>query len=69
MTGLENVLGKQAIRHYVDVPNLGDVLQTHSNITAAAEAFNYAPQVCPTPSGVPNQRLAWCSMWTFLDLH
>lgn len=45
VSGLENVLGKSAVRHYVDLPNLGDVLQTHSNISAAAAAFNYSPQV------------------------
>jgi UDP-glucose 4-epimerase len=46
VSGLETALGKTAIRHYVDLPNLGDVLQTHSNISAATAAFNYTPQVC-----------------------
>lgn len=45
VSGLETVLSKQAVRHYVDLPNLGEVLQTHSNISAAATAFNYSPQV------------------------
>lgn len=45
VSGLETVLGKTAVRHYVDLPNLGDVLQTHSNISAAQAAFNYSPQV------------------------
>lgn len=51
VSGLEVALGKTAVRHYVDVPNLGDVLQTHSNISAAAAAFNYSPQVCSSTIG------------------
>lgn len=42
---LEAALGKEAIRHYRDLPRLGDVLRTHSNITAAHEAFGYQPRV------------------------
>ena len=42
---LEAALGKDAIRHYRDLPRLGDVLRTHSNITAAHEALGYQPQV------------------------
>lgn len=45
VSGLETALEKTAVRHYVDLPNLGDVLQTHSNISAATAAFNYSPQV------------------------
>jgi len=41
---LEMALQKKAKRSYVDLPRLGDVLQTHSNISAAAAAFGYAPQ-------------------------
>jgi nucleoside-diphosphate-sugar epimerase len=43
---LEQAMRKQAIRNVVDLPRLGDVLRTHSNITAAHAAFGYAPQVC-----------------------
>jgi UDP-glucuronate 4-epimerase len=42
---LEKALGKDAIRHYRDLPRLGDVLKTHSNITAAQHAFGYEPRV------------------------
>lgn len=45
VSGLEVALGKPAVRQYFDLPNLGEVLQTHSNISAAAAAFNYSPQV------------------------
>jgi hypothetical protein len=45
VTLLESALGMKAVRDYVRLPQLGDVLHTHSNITAAADAFGYAPQV------------------------
>ena len=45
VTLLEQALGKEAIRHYRALPRLGDVLKTHSNITAAHAAFGYQPQV------------------------
>ena len=45
VSGLEVALGKTAVRQYFDLPNLGEVLQTHSNISAAAAAFNYSPKV------------------------
>jgi hypothetical protein len=54
---LEAALGKAAIRHYVDMPNLGDVLQTHSNITAANQAFGYRPQVRWGRSGIVSHYL------------
>lgn len=40
---LERALDKKAIRNFVALPRLGDVLQTHSNITLAKLAFGYAP--------------------------
>lgn len=42
---LEGALGKAAVRHLVSMPRLGDVMQTHSNITAAREEFGYEPSV------------------------
>jgi hypothetical protein len=42
---LEKALGKPALRHYTDLPRLGDVLQTHSDISAARDAFGYQPTV------------------------
>lgn len=45
VTLLEKALGKKALRHYQDLPHLGDVLRTHSNITAAHEALGYLPLV------------------------
>ena len=45
VTLLEQALGKEAVRHYRALPRLGDVLKTHSNITAAQTAFGYEPKV------------------------
>lgn len=42
---LEAALGKAAVRHHVSMPRLGDVMQTHSNITAAHLEFGYEPRV------------------------
>lgn len=42
---LEAALGKAAVRHQVNMPHLGDVMQTHSNITAAQQEFGYEPTV------------------------
>ena len=44
VTELEAALGLRAKREYVPVPNLGDVLITHANVTAAHEAFGYSPE-------------------------
>ena len=54
---LESALGKEAIKHYQELPRLGDVLKTHSNISAAHEAFGYAPEV-PLEDGL-NRFAAW----------
>jgi UDP-glucuronate 4-epimerase len=45
VTYLEKALGKKALRHYQDLPHLGDVLSTHSNISAAHKALGYEPHV------------------------
>lgn len=44
VTELEGALGLKANREYIPVPNLGDVLITHANVTAAHEAFGYSPK-------------------------
>ena len=48
---LEKGLNKKANRNYVDLPKLGDVLQTHSNISQAQAAFNYKP-ITPLDEGL-----------------
>lgn len=45
VTLLEAALAKPAVRNYVALPALGDVLQTHSNISHAAAAFGYTPRI------------------------
>jgi hypothetical protein len=61
VAGLERALGKRAVRLYVDLPNLGDVLQTHSNISAAHAAFNYSPEVRRSrPEHPPDHQDAVC---------
>lgn len=41
---LEEMLGRKAVVTYVPVPQLGDVLVTHANISAAGAALGYAPR-------------------------
>ena len=45
VTTLERALGKRALREYVSVPQTGDVMRTHADVSRAAEDLGYAPRV------------------------
>ncbi|CAD7700251.1 unnamed protein product [Ostreobium quekettii] len=59
VTELEAALGLEAQRKFVPVPNLGDVLLTHANVSAAGSAFGYSPQT-PLSEG-----LRYFARWYF----
>jgi len=40
---LEHHLGKQAIKHYVDMPSTGDVMFTHADVSKARDELGYNP--------------------------